>query len=60
MAGLEQVEFATRLGVLPNTYGKYERRSLLPHYLIPKACEILGITPDQLFPQTKDKTKRVA
>lgn len=49
MAGYEQAEFAKELGLLPNTYNKYETRSLLPHYLIPQACEILGIDPSVLF-----------
>ena len=49
MAGYEQSEFARELGLLPNTYNKYETRSLLPHYLIPQACEILGIDAAVLF-----------
>lgn len=57
MAGLDQPTFAKLLGILPNTYGKYERRSLLPHYLIPLACEILGISPNQLYPTLKEKRR---
>lgn len=49
MAGYEQAEFAKELGLLPNTYSKYESRSLLPHYLIPKACELLEIETEMLF-----------
>ena len=58
MAGLDQPTFAKMLGLLPNTYGKYENRSLLPHYLVPVACEILGITPDRLYPPLKEKEKK--
>jgi DNA-binding XRE family transcriptional regulator len=49
MAGLEQADFAKALGLLPNTYNKYETRSLLPHYLIPLACELLEIDPKYLY-----------
>lgn len=49
MAGYDQAEFAKELGLLPNTYNKYETRSLLPHFLIPRACEILGIDTAVLF-----------
>lgn len=60
MAGFEQAEFAKALGILPNTYGKYEKRSLLPHYLIPQACALLQITADQLYPALKEKRRNVA
>src|SRR5690606_11755189 len=37
-------DFAADLGIPPNTYSKYESgRSLMPHHLIPRACELLGI-----------------
>ena len=42
---LDQAEMATMLGIKPDTYGKYEKRSLLPHHLIPRWCEITGHDP---------------
>lgn len=49
-AGYEEAaDFAKELGLLPNTYSKYENRSLLPHYLIPKVCELLQIEPTDLY-----------
>lgn len=58
MAGLDQAEVAQELGLLLNTYNKYETRSLLPHYLIPRACEILGIEPDVLFLGPKEVRRK--
>ena len=49
----DQAEFARELGLLPNTYGKYENRTLLPHYLVPRACLILGIEPAALYPSDR-------
>lgn len=49
VAGLEQAQFAEMLGLLPNTYSKYEKRSLLPHYLVARACDILGVDANFLF-----------
>lgn len=49
VAGLDQADFAKRLGLLPNTYSKYERRSLLPHYLVAQAAAILGVDEHYLF-----------
>lgn len=62
MRNLDQPTFAGMLGILPNTYGKYEKRSLLPHYLIPLACEILDISPSQLYPanRTKERSRGAA
>lgn len=47
--GFSQEEFAKKLHVLPNTYSKYERRSPMPHYLVPLACGFLDISPDYLY-----------
>jgi DNA-binding XRE family transcriptional regulator len=52
MRGYDQAEFAKLLGLLPNTYSKYERRSLLPHYLVAQACEILEVDVSYLFGAT--------
>lgn len=47
-------DFAAELGIPANTYGKYESgRSLLPHHLIPKACDLLGIEVRSLFEYEK-------
>jgi len=46
---LEQADMAKALGLLPNTYSKYESRSLLPHHLMLKACEILKIDLGYLY-----------
>lgn len=40
---------AKALGLLPNTYSKYESRSLLPHHLMLRACEILKINLEYLY-----------
>jgi hypothetical protein len=45
----EAADFAKALGLLPNTYSKYENRSLLPHYLIPRVCELLDIEVTELY-----------
>jgi DNA-binding XRE family transcriptional regulator len=58
MAGIGQAEFAKELGLLLNTYNKYETRSLLPHYLIPRACEILGVDPAVLFLGVKEAKRK--
>lgn len=49
MAGMEQADVAKELGLLPNTYSKYEKRSLLPHHLMLKACEFLHVDLDYLY-----------
>lgn len=47
--GLSQEEMAKRLHILPNTYSKYEKRSLMPHYLLVQASVILDVTPDYFY-----------
>jgi hypothetical protein len=37
------------LGVKDDTYSKYERRSPMPHYLIPRACQLFEVAPDELY-----------
>ncbi len=41
--GLSQGEFAKLLGIHKDTYAKYETRSLMPLYLIPRVCEVAAI-----------------
>lgn len=46
----QAADFAHHLGIPANTYGKYESgRSLLPHHLVPLACELLDIDVKTLF-----------
>jgi len=45
----EPKEMARRLGVREDTYYRYETRTMLPHYLIEKFCEITGVTVDYLI-----------
>lgn len=49
LAGLTQGEAAERFGLKEDTYSKYERRSPMPHYLIPRACGLFGVAPDELY-----------
>ena len=49
LAGLTQGEAAEKLGVKEDTYSKYERRSPMQHYLIPKACELFEVKPEKLY-----------
>jgi hypothetical protein len=37
-------EMAAALGVERDTYYRYEKRLMMPHHLIPKFCEITGVT----------------
>lgn len=55
----QAADFAADLGIPANTYGKYESgRSLMPHHLIPAACELLGIEYKTLFEYEKRAQKR--
>lgn len=48
--GLELKEVAAALGIKKaDTYEKYEKRTILPHYLVPAFCKVCGISADQLF-----------
>jgi DNA-binding XRE family transcriptional regulator len=42
-------EMAKALGVPRDTYYRYEERTMLPHHLIPKFCEITGVTVEWLM-----------
>lgn len=48
-AGIEQKAMAAEMGVLLNTYNRYEHRSLMPHFLIPRFCRIVGVNEAFLF-----------
>lgn len=45
----EPKEMARALGVREDTYYRYETRTMLPHYLMPRFCEITGVTVDYLI-----------
>ena len=45
----EPKTMARALGVREDTYYRYETRTMLPHYLIPRFCELTGITVDYLI-----------
>jgi hypothetical protein len=40
---------AEALGVPPGTYTRYETRTMMPHHLIPRFCQLTGVTTDWLF-----------
>lgn len=44
-SGMSQVSLAKALGLSRDTYSKYEFRSMLPTYLIPKVVVITGFDP---------------
>lgn len=48
-AGLTQEEIATLLNIPQDKYKHYEKRSLLPHYLVPAFCIATRIDPAWLF-----------
>lgn len=47
--GLTQIEMAQVLGIMADTYSKYERRTPLPHRFIPIFCLVCGVPLDDLF-----------
>jgi len=42
-------EMAIALGVERDTYYRYEKRLMMPHHLIPRFCEITGVTVQWLI-----------
>lgn len=42
-------EMALALGVERDTYYRYEKRLMMPHHLIPRFCEITGVTVQWLI-----------
>jgi len=40
---------ARALGIREDTYYRYETRTMLPHYLMPRFCELTGVTADYLI-----------
>jgi DNA-binding XRE family transcriptional regulator len=42
LASKEPAEMAKLLGVRKDTYHRYETRTLLPHYLLEKFCDLTG------------------
>jgi DNA-binding XRE family transcriptional regulator len=60
VAGKEQAEIAKALGITPNTYSKYESRTLMPHHLIPAACTFLGVDMSYLYGEMSLRNKKTA
>jgi hypothetical protein len=42
-------EMAIALGVARDTYYRYEQRLMMPHHLIPRFCEVTGVTVQWLI-----------
>lgn len=42
-------DMAHALGIPAGTYTRYETRTMLPHHLIPRFCQITGVTAEWLF-----------
>jgi hypothetical protein len=42
-------DMAKVLGIPAGTYTRYETRTMLPHHLVPRFCQITGVTPEWLF-----------
>lgn len=47
--GMNQIKFAHELGLEQGTYKNYESGRPLPHHLVPKFCELTGITIGWLY-----------
>lgn len=45
----EPKEMARLLGVREDTYYRYETRTMLPHYMIERFCQLTGVTVDWLI-----------
>lgn len=48
-AGFTQESMAEALGIKQTKYHKYEARSLMPHYLVPRFCTLCRVTPEWLY-----------
>jgi hypothetical protein len=42
-------DMAKALGVPYGTYVRYETRTMLPHHLVPRFCQITGVSAEWLF-----------
>lgn len=58
-AGYTQETMGKALGMLPNTYSKYESRSPLPHRTIPLFCALTRIDPLYLFTGQQTPNRRL-
>jgi len=45
----EPKEMARALGIREDTYYRYEKRTMMPHHLLPKFCELTGISVERLI-----------
>ena len=48
-SGRSQGSFATELGLTESRYAKYENRSPVPIWLLPRICALLGLEPWELL-----------
>lgn len=59
MAGFSDRDaFAKLLGVLPDTYGRYETRTPLPHRYMPRFLELTGADAQVLFTGTREVKRK--
>lgn len=56
-AGFQQKQMAALLGVPAENYRKYEGRTCLPHYLIPRFCLACKIDYEDLFNTKVERPK---
>lgn len=54
-AGLTRIEISAHMGIKPDSYARYEKRTMLPHYLIPPFCRATGVSLEYLLGATKRK-----
>lgn len=57
-ARYEPEQVADLLGVAVDTWRRYEVRTLLPHHLLPRVCELFGVTVDFFYAQPEQESRR--
>ncbi len=59
MAGFDDRDaFAKKMGIVPDTYSRYEQRTPLPHRYIPKFLELTGADAQILFTGKRELHRR--
>lgn len=58
--GWTQQQMADALGIPLDAYKKYENRSPLPHYLVPRFCLLTDVDAELLFAIDRPLTRRPA
>ena len=62
-SGRSYKELAADLGVREDTMRRYGKRLLMPHYLIPRFCDLMGVKSEFLFrlePQPASRPRQTA